>query len=143
MKPWDLLPFSWWDRFAALMPLVKRYLPFPVCADGDTGWPIRLSPRRVEAACPPQQRGLSSCPQPPARMKGACSLELAFKPLLGPAPREITASPVPQQLISLTLLFSFLKVQPEKLNLGYLISYGDIRAGRAMDYKWSVLKLGK
>lgn len=36
-KPWGSLPFSWWDCFAVLMPLVKCYLRFPVRADGDAG----------------------------------------------------------------------------------------------------------
>lgn len=102
-KPWDSLPFSWWHCFAALVPLVKRYLGFPVRADGDAGSPIRRSPRRVGTGCP---WGAWAARSPQRGGKGVCSLELAFKRLFVPAPREITPSLVPQQLISCLLCCS-------------------------------------
>lgn len=52
------------------MALVKRYLPFPACADGDAGSPIRFSAGRVGTGCPPPAgAGAAVLPQPPARRK--------------------------------------------------------------------------
>lgn len=137
-KPRDSPPFWRWDGFAALTPLVKCYLCFPGRADGDTGSPIRFSPRRVGTGCCcspffPKIRlkklnlgylmccGGVSAHSPHHGRKGVCSLELAL---------------VPQQLVSLPfmLLVPFLlKTWLIKLNLGYLVYYGGISAAHAMD----------